>query len=210
MAPPKMIVANGTPSPQRQQLITSFITRAPPKHAASHNIDAPEGALEAPKSIGEPSKIHISRKRIKSQAFESATSSSDSPSTDNPSKKLKIENNEGEPGPDLSKKPISALREMVQHMIISARPLGLDHYIKSGNQFFIRVGTLCSGTDAPLHMLNLFGMLKSDAGEQVFTTINAFACEIEPFKQGFLQRNSKPNLLFRDARDFTKTGAKRA
>lgn len=205
-----MIIANGTPSPQRQQLITSFITRSPPEQVTSDNVDAPGAAFEATSSIGRSSQTNNSRKRIKSQAFESTASTSDSPSAGNPSKKLKIDSNEGEPGPDLSKKPISALRDMVQHMITSARPLGLDHYIKSGNQFFIRVGTLCSGTDAPLHMLNLFGMLKNDAGEQVFTTINAFACEIEPFKQGFLQRNSKPNLLFRDARDFTKAGADRA
>lgn len=113
-------------------------------------------------------------------------------------------------GPDLTVKPRSNLRDIVQDLLTSAQRIGLSHYVDSGRQFFIRVGTLCSGTDAPLHVLNLFGMLKNDLDEQVFTTINTFACEIEPFKQGFLQRNSKPELLFRDARDFAKVGAKKA
>lgn len=101
-----------------------------------------------------------------------------------------------EPGPDLSTKSLSNLREIVEALITSARPLGLDHSVDSGSQLFVCVGTLHSGTDAPFHVLSLFGMLENDAGEQVFTTINSFACGMEPFKQGFLKRNSKPRLLF--------------
>lgn len=110
----------------------------------------------------------------------------------------------------VANKPLFNLREIIADLIAAAKPHGLDHYVKYGKQFFIRVGTLCSGTDAPLHVMNLFGMLKNNDGDQVFTTINAFACEIEPFKQGFLMRNSKPQLLFRDARDFAQDGAKEA
>lgn len=58
--------------------------------------------------------------------------------------------------------------------------------------------------------MNLFGMLKDPEGKQVFTTINSFGCEIEPFKQSFLMRNSKPELLFRDAKDFALGDAQRA
>lgn len=113
-------------------------------------------------------------------------------------------------GPDLTLKPLSNLRDIIQDLLDSAKEGGLHHFVDSNDQFYIRVGTLCSGTDAPLHVLNLFGMLKNADGEQVFTTINKFACEIEPFKQGFLLRNSKPELLFRDATDFAKPGAKQA
>lgn len=117
---------------------------------------------------------------------------------------------EAEFEPDMTSKPLFNLREIIADLLGATKPHGLDHYVKSGKQFFIRVGTLCSGTDAPLHVMNLFAMLKNEGGDQVFTTINAFACEIEPFKQGFLMRNSKPQLLFRDARDFAQHGAKEA
>lgn len=113
-------------------------------------------------------------------------------------------------GPDLTLKPLSNLREIIQDLLHSAKSGGLQHFVDANSKFYIRVGTLCSGTDAPLHVLSLFGMLKNTNGDQVFTTINKFACEIEPFKQGFLLRNSKPELLFRDATDFAKSGAKQA
>lgn len=113
-------------------------------------------------------------------------------------------------GPDLTLRPLSNLRDIIQDLLDSAKKGGLQHFVDCNEQFYIRVGTLCSGTDAPLHVSNLFGMLKNAKGDQVFTTINKFACEIEPFKQGFLRRNSKPELLFRDATDFAKPGAKKA
>ncbi|KAJ4424345.1 hypothetical protein N0V82_001045 [Gnomoniopsis sp. IMI 355080] len=113
-------------------------------------------------------------------------------------------------GPDLTLKPLSNLRDIIQDLLDSAKKRGLHHFVDSNKKFYIRVGTLCSGTDAPLHVLNLFGSLKNADGDQVFTTVNKFACEIEPFKQGFLLRNSKPELLFRDATDFAKPGAKQA
>ncbi|ROW12752.1 hypothetical protein VMCG_00089 [Cytospora schulzeri] len=112
--------------------------------------------------------------------------------------------------PPSDEKPLYNLREIIADLLERSQSDGLNHYVQSGRQFYIRVGTLCSGTDAPIHVMDLFGMLKNDQGSQVFTTINSFGCEIEPFKQGFLMRNSKPQLLFRDARDFAKDGARRA
>lgn len=99
-------------------------------------------------------------------------------------------------------KPLRHLREIVRRMMDDASPSGLKLYTDSGRQYYIRVGTLCSGTDAPVHVMNLFGMLKNSDMNQVFTTINCFGCEIEPYKQGFLIRNSNPEKLFRNAEDF--------
>ncbi|CAN8096401.1 unnamed protein product [Discula destructiva] len=113
-------------------------------------------------------------------------------------------------GPDLSLPPLHKLREIIQDLTEKASKNGLQDYVDANKQFFLSVGTVCSGTDAPLHVLNLFGMLKNANGDQVFTTVNKFACEIEPFKQGFLLRNSKPNMLFRDVTEFAAPGAKRA
>lgn len=111
--------------------------------------------------------------------------------------------------PNLTAKPLANLREIIQHLLEASRKDGLQDFVDAG-QHYIRVGTLCSGTDAPLHVMNLFGMLKNNEGERVFTAINVFGCEIEPFKQGFLMRNSKPQFLFRDARDFAGDGAQKA
>lgn len=112
--------------------------------------------------------------------------------------------------PRSTERPLHYLREILKRMLDDASPSGLHFYTESGRQYFIRVGTLCSGTDAPVHVLNLFAMLKNSDGEQVFTTINCFGCEIEPYKQSFLMRNSKPELLFKDARDFAEGDAQTA
>lgn len=120
------------------------------------------------------------------------------------------ENVDDEDLPPSDEKPLFNIRDIIADLLDRSQQDGLDRYVDSGRQFTIRVGTLCSGTDAPIHIMELFGMLKNDEGNQVFTTINCFGCEIEPFKQGFLMRNSKPQLLFRDARDFARAGAKQA
>lgn len=122
--------------------------------------------------------------------------------------------NSSEPDADMEPrgegKPLRSLREIIQWLTDVASQNGLSLYTDSGRQYYIRVGTLCSGTDAPIHVMNLFEMLKNSDGDQVFTTINSFACEIEPYKQGFLMRNSKPALLFKDAKDFAEPGARKA
>ncbi|KAI3399382.1 hypothetical protein diail_7109 [Diaporthe ilicicola] len=112
--------------------------------------------------------------------------------------------------PRSTDKPLRSLREIIQRLIDDSQPEGLSFYVDNGREFYIRVGTLCSGTDAPIHVMNLFGMLKNSQGKQVLNTINSFGCEIEPFKQSFLMRNSKPGLLFRDAHDFALGDAQKA
>lgn len=113
-------------------------------------------------------------------------------------------------GPRPTDRPLRNLPEITQRMISDALPTGLSLYVDEMRMFFIRVGTLCSGTDAPVLVMKLFARLKNPDGAQVFTTINCFGCEIEPYKQSFLMRNSKPELLFKDAQDFTQGDAQRA
>lgn len=109
-----------------------------------------------------------------------------------------------------SEKPLCSLREIIWAMICKSSQLGLRLYLNASRQHYIRVGTLCSGTDAPVHVMHLFSMFKDSAGKPVFETLNVFGCEIEPWKQSFLMRNSKPGLLFKDARDFAQGDAQRA
>ncbi|KAM0792935.1 hypothetical protein ACM66B_002694 [Microbotryomycetes sp. NB124-2] len=62
----------------------------------------------------------------------------------------------------------------------------------------LRVGTMCSGTESPLLALGLISnSLKSLTGKQLKIE-HIFSCEIEPFKQAYIERNFAPPLLFRD------------
>lgn len=136
----------------------------------------------------------------------------DKPPKGEPPKDNSTRSPAGGGGKDTSggERPLRSLREIVLRMLADSSQNGLEIYTDSRRQYYIRAGTLCSGTDAPIHVMNLFEMLKNSDREQVFTTINCFGCEIEPYKQSFLMRNSKPELLFKDAADFTNGQATRA
>ena len=62
----------------------------------------------------------------------------------------------------------------------------------------LRVATMCSGTESPLLALELI----QESIEQLFKTKleidHVFSCEIEPFKQAYIERNFSPPILFRD------------
>ncbi|THH27510.1 hypothetical protein EUX98_g6678 [Antrodiella citrinella] len=62
----------------------------------------------------------------------------------------------------------------------------------------MRVATMCSGTESPLLALELIrrSILEHYGISMEFEHV--FSCEIEPFKQAYIERNFKPPLLFRD------------
>ncbi|KAG8161719.1 hypothetical protein KVR01_008706 [Diaporthe batatas] len=109
-----------------------------------------------------------------------------------------------------SKRPLCDLREIIEAMMRIARSIGLSHFLGNGRPYYIRVGTVCSGTDAPIHVMEMFSMFRDEEGNHVFQVSNEFACEIEWWKQSFLKRNSKPKRLFRDARDFSQGDSEKA
>ncbi|EIW79421.1 hypothetical protein CONPUDRAFT_107802 [Coniophora puteana RWD-64-598 SS2] len=62
----------------------------------------------------------------------------------------------------------------------------------------LRVATMCSGTESPLLALDL---ICQNIREQFGISLevdHVFSCEIEPFKQAYIERNFQPPLLFRD------------
>ena len=65
----------------------------------------------------------------------------------------------------------------------------------------LRVATMCSGTESPLLALDKI----ADATELLFgnrlKVDHVFSCEIEPFKQAYIERNFAPPILFRDIRE---------
>ena len=79
----------------------------------------------------------------------------------------------------------------------------------------LRIATMCSGTESPLLALDMlqksirdacrdhpdiFGATNDDE-TTVFQLEHVFSCEIEPFKQAYIERNFHPPILFRDIRE---------
>ncbi|KAJ7696566.1 hypothetical protein B0H17DRAFT_1053716 [Mycena rosella] len=62
----------------------------------------------------------------------------------------------------------------------------------------LRVATMCSGTESPLLALELIQKAILDQHDLDFQVEHVFSCEIEPFKQAYIERNFHPPLLFRD------------
>ncbi len=76
---------------------------------------------------------------------------------------------------------------------------GLDTSVPT----LIRVGTMCSGTDAPLHALNALNQAaENTSGRRVVEVDYLFGVEIVPFKQAFILNNSAPGVLFQRVEDF--------
>jgi len=79
----------------------------------------------------------------------------------------------------------------------------------------IRVATMCSGTESPILALDMIQKaiarfceqptLAEALNDRGISTIlpieHVFSCEIEPFKQAYIERNFHPPTLFRDIRE---------
>jgi hypothetical protein len=62
----------------------------------------------------------------------------------------------------------------------------------------LRVATMCSGTESPLLALELIQKSVLEQHGVNLDIEHVFSCEIEPFKQAYIERNFYPPLLFRD------------
>lgn len=71
----------------------------------------------------------------------------------------------------------------------------------------LRVATMCSGTESPLLALDLICRSISELYGLKLEVEHVFSCEIEPFKQAYIERNFKPPLLFRDVCELGETHA---
>lgn len=71
----------------------------------------------------------------------------------------------------------------------------------------MRVATMCSGTESPLLALDLIKRSILDHFNLNFELEHVFSCEIEPFKQAYIERNFSPPLLFRDVCELGKSHA---
>ena len=57
---------------------------------------------------------------------------------------------------------------------------------------------MCSGTESPLLALELISGALKDKYGATLDVEHVFSCEIEPFKQAYIERNFHPPLIFRD------------
>ena len=71
----------------------------------------------------------------------------------------------------------------------------------------MRVATMCSGTESPLLALNLIQRYILEHFDVTLDYEHVFSCEIEPFKQAYIERNFHPRLLFRDVTELGGTHA---
>ena len=71
----------------------------------------------------------------------------------------------------------------------------------------LRVATMCSGTESPLLALDLICKALHEQHGVQLNVEHVFSCEIEPFKQAYIERNFAPPLLFRDIRELDQEQA---
>ncbi|KAH7106183.1 hypothetical protein BKA62DRAFT_689117 [Auriculariales sp. MPI-PUGE-AT-0066] len=62
----------------------------------------------------------------------------------------------------------------------------------------LRVATMCSGTESPLLAMTMISQSMKALFGVGLPYDHVFSCEIEPFKQAYIERNFKPPILFRD------------
>jgi len=71
----------------------------------------------------------------------------------------------------------------------------------------LRVATMCSGTESPVLALDMMSRSAEDQYGVKLEIEHLFSCEIEPFKQAYIQRNFQPPILFRDIRELGRKQA---
>ena len=101
--------------------------------------------------------------------------------------------------PNGSAPVLSELNDIVSHFVQLVVDRDKDQTIfKSGRHRSIRVGTMCSGTDSPIFVLEEICRQLNSRGFPI-TLHHEFSCEVEPFKQAFIHRNTSGQAtIFRD------------
>jgi hypothetical protein len=92
--------------------------------------------------------------------------------------------------------PMSSIPKMFDDLV--SRASRLSGLVDRLNGRKLRVATMCSGTESPLLALRMITRsLFKETGKNLEIE-HIFSCEIEPFKQAYIERNFAPPILFRD------------
>ncbi|KAJ3287354.1 hypothetical protein HK104_008647 [Borealophlyctis nickersoniae] len=92
--------------------------------------------------------------------------------------------------------PINDIGAMFMDLVQSAPDIAKVAKKLEGRK--LRVATMCSGTESPLLALELISRAIKELYGISFEVEHVFSCEIEPFKQAYIERNFAPPILFRD------------
>ncbi|TXT04994.1 hypothetical protein VHUM_03814 [Vanrija humicola] len=92
--------------------------------------------------------------------------------------------------------PINDIETMFEHL--NSRLPAIEKVAKRLNGRKLRVATMCSGTESPLLALNMIAKAAKAQSDVSLEFDHVFSCEIEPFKQAYIERNFAPPILFRD------------
>lgn len=101
--------------------------------------------------------------------------------------------------------PIHDIGSMFGHMV-SRVPTIVD-VVKRLNGRKLRVATMCSGTESPLLALDMITKSMEEQYDVKLGIDHVFSCEIEPFKQAYIERNFRPPILFRDVTELGRSKA---
>jgi hypothetical protein len=92
--------------------------------------------------------------------------------------------------------PLSSIPKMFDDLV--SRAGKLDRVVNRLNGRKLRVATMCSGTESPLLALRMITRSLFKETGKTLEVEHIFSCEIEPFKQAYIERNFSPPILFRD------------
>ncbi|VDC03470.1 unnamed protein product [Peniophora sp. CBMAI 1063] len=106
--------------------------------------------------------------------------------------------------------PLSSLPSIFADIVARMEKLSdgrLQDVVKHLKGSKLRVATMCSGTESPLLALRMITRAMKEAWGLKLDIDHVFSCEIEPFKQAYIERNFHPRLLFRDVCELSETHA---
>ncbi len=110
---------------------------------------------------------------------------------------------------DSTRDKVFEVDHIFEYLVETLRSHGLDALLGTTTSF--KIATVCSGIDAPIFALR--AIVKAAESLQYGPLVefeHVFACEIEPFKQTLLWRNSKPRHIFRDVVELSRPGVEEA
>ncbi|KAF1985777.1 hypothetical protein K402DRAFT_404904 [Aulographum hederae CBS 113979] len=103
--------------------------------------------------------------------------------------------------------PVSGIYKIFDDLVARAIEGGLEEALHHLRGTGLRVATMCSGTESPLLALRLTARSLKRLGKTPLRVEHEFSAEIEPFKQGYIERNFSPPILYRDIRELSKEDA---
>lgn len=154
---------------------------------------------DEPQKKRKPAQRQKAKKKIAKAAPKKATKDTDDKKKKSP---LKEPYAEGGDLPIISD-PQAMFDDMVGNQLDDKYKAKLNAMTEKFRNRPLKVATMCSGTESPLLALDMLSNAIEDFGDGKggLAVEHVFSCEIEPYKQAYIERNFSPPHLFRDIRE---------